>query len=144
MEARGVDPTPIMPTVLDQTAALQQLADLWEEDAERQRRYSPGNQSADYLTKCAADVRRIIDEASPEWVPIRTVRATTGQTMDWLRKRCADLQAEGLARKSPSGRWEIALEAAVSMPRRRERPALDPSVDLDELARVLGREEARG
>lgn len=133
-----------MPTVLDQTNALQQLAELWEQHAQSERRYDPDAPKANVLDRCAADIRRIIDEASPEWVPIRTVHLTTGQSMAWLRRRCDELQAEGRARKGRGGRWEIALDAAVELPRRRERPALDPSDDLDTLARMLGREEARG
>lgn len=129
-----------MSTVLDQTSALKGLAELWEEHAEAQRRYDADDPKAKTLRQCAADVRRILGEMTPEWVPIRTVHATTGQTMGSLRRRCEDLAREGRARKGIGGRWEMALDAALGIPVRKERVRIGPDVDIDSLARLLGRE----
>lgn len=130
-----------MPTVLDQTSALKDLAALWEEHAQVQRRYNRDDPKAETLERCAEDIRRILGETTPEWLPIRTVQATTGQTMGALRRRCEELAQEGRARKGGGGRWEMTLDAALEIPVRKDRVRITPDIDLDTLARVLGREE---
>lgn len=118
-----------MSTVLDQTSALVELAELWEGDATSQKRYDPDDPRAKVLAQCASDLKRIIGEASPEWVPIRVVQATTGQSASALRRKCEELSSEGRARKA-GNRWEIRLDAALEIPvregGRREVPAGDP------------------
>ncbi len=130
-----------MATVLDQTTALKELAELWEEDAAAHRRYDVDDPKAKLLERCADDVRRVLGENTPEWVPIRTVHATTGRSLPALRRRCEDLERQGRARKMRGGRWEIALEAALEIPVIRERTAIGPGMDMGALARMYGRRE---
>lgn len=129
-----------MSTVLDQTSALKGLASLWEEHAEVQRRYNRDDPKAQTLARCAEDVRRILGETTPEWVPIRTVHATTGQSLTTLRRRCEELVHLGQARKGPGGRWVMALAAALDVPVRSDRLQIDGKQDLHQLARILGRD----
>ncbi|MDH5761045.1 MAG: hypothetical protein OEZ65_15890 [Gemmatimonadota bacterium] len=130
-------------TVLDLTSALGGLVEIWENDAESQRRYDPEDPKAKTLQKCVSDLRRILGTATPEWVPIRTVHAATGQSLPHLRKLCEDLEPQGRARKRGSGRssrWEMTLDAALEVPARRERIDTSSAENLDDLAKILGRD----
>lgn len=129
-----------MSTVLDQTEGLLELADIWEGDAEAQTRYDPNDPKAKVLARCAADLRRIVGEQAPEWVPIATVRAATGRSLKYLRARCEALVDRGHARQCPNGRWEMALEAALTVPKRSGSIDLSGATDMDDLARMLGRD----
>lgn len=115
-----------MNTVLDQTSALVELAQLWEGDAKSQTRYDPDDPRAKVLARCASDLKRILGDVSPEWIPVRIVQATTGQSPSSIRRRCEELASEGRARKV-GNRWEIRLDAALEIPirdgSRREVPA---------------------
>ena len=127
-------------TVLDQTTALLELAKLWEGDAAAHTRYNATDPAAKVLSKCAADVRKLAGEVAPEWVPLSTVRQTSGRSEKALRAICEDLKKKGLARKK-SGKWEIALAAALQIPRVSESIDLTQIKDIDEMARLLGQEE---
>lgn len=128
-----------MSTVLDQTSALVELAELWEGDAKSQTRYDPDDPRAKVLAQCASDLKRIIGEVSPEWLPIRIVQATTGQSASALRRKCEDLSSEGRARKV-GGRWEIRLDAALDIPvREGGRPEVPAGGDPRTVARVIVR-----
>lgn len=128
-----------MSTVLDQTTALSELAELWEEHADAQVRYDPQDPKAKTLARCAADLRKILGDHTPEWVSIGMVAKTTGRSLSTLRRRCPELAAEGRARKR-GGRWEIALEAALELPRVGTSVDLNDAEDLDSLARLLGQD----
>ncbi|MEM7416819.1 MAG: hypothetical protein AAF389_15035 [Gemmatimonadota bacterium] len=126
--------------VLDQTSALLELAGLWEGDAEAHTRYDPDDPAARVLSKCASDLRGLLGDKTPEWVPLSTVRATSGRSDKALRSICEDLRSKGLARKNEAGHWELSLFAAIRIPKNTERLDLSDIADPDELARVLGRD----
>lgn len=128
-----------MSTVLDQTTAAMELADLWESDAERVAHYDADDPTARVLKRCSEDLRRVLGEMAPEWVPIRTVHATTGRSLASLRRIAEELTSEGKARKR-RGRWEIALDAALGIRARRDRVDVSGVDDPGQLARMLGRD----
>lgn len=126
--------------ILGQNDALRELARLWEEDAGRVRKYDPADPKARVLTVCAEELRRVLGETAPEWVSIGAVQQWTGWTRQTLRKTCRqELGPRQEARKGPHGEWEIALHVALSWPKRGGGSVGDVT-DLDELARLVGRE----
>lgn len=128
--------------ILAAADALAELARTWEDDARVHRRYNPADPAADLLERVAADLRRVLGETAPQWVPLASVAQWTGWSRPTLRKRCRDeLAPRGMARKVGAGEWEVAMEAAVQWPRTRRRVDVSRVEDLAELARIMGREE---
>lgn len=111
----------------------------WREDAERFDRYTPNGPVAETLRRCAQDLRQVLDEHEPTWVPIRDVAAATGRSLASLRAICRELEDAGGSRKGRRG-WELSLTEAQRIQPCRRSVAIAAGEDLDALARRLGRE----
>lgn len=118
--------------------AFRKLAGIWEDDAERIVRYDPEDPKARVLEACAEEVRRVLGETQPEWVPLSSVQSWTQWSRQTLQRRCRDeLEPAGLAKKE-RGHWHVAVDVALDWPVR-PRHAADEPQDLRELARLVGR-----
>jgi len=124
--------------MLELLESLKVRAKSWQCDADRMDRYAEGPVSRT-LRVCAQDLLAIVEEHQPTWVSIRDVRATTGQSLQSLRRRCQEFEDLGLARKARRG-WEMSLIAAQEIPKRGEPVILGAGESLEDLARRLGRD----
>lgn len=116
-----------------------ELAEIYEDQAEIIERFDPNDPKARVLRQVAEDIREGTEARSSEWVPLPKLEERTGWSLPTLRRRARSLEKKGLARKNPAGQWEIKRDAARQIPTKDERPDLE-GMELDEMARVLGRE----
>lgn len=127
--------------------ALEQLEEIWREDAARMRAYNPDAVGARHLEACADAIRKTIEERGPEWIPLGTVRAATGWADGTLRKRFRELAQEQvrgtqtpLARLAP--RWELHVSALeLIRPKPRAGANLTDADTIQEMARRLAGDE---
>jgi len=125
--------------VLEMSSAAAELADLWEQLAQGIRRYSSdSNPTAETLEKCAAELRRVAEEHTPEWVPLSVVQQATDMPRTTLMRHCERLLADNEARKVGE-RWEITTAAALKLTGKAPTPVLEADDDLRTMARKLGR-----
>ncbi len=133
-----------MSDILTQNEGSLGIAETWEKQAALFEEFNPESETARTLRKCAATLRRFVDETAPDEVPLAVIRERTGWSEQYLQQRAQDLQLEGKARKGSDGSWRVARSAALSIPvKRGHRVSLDGVHDLDQLAdRILDAQSA--
>ncbi|MEZ4414630.1 MAG: hypothetical protein R3E10_02675 [Gemmatimonadota bacterium] len=123
--------------------AMMELTDAWAADATRLRKYGSG--SAEVLDRCRVELRRILDDTAPTWIPLSTVQARTGWARKTLRRRFAELAGEvvpgtttPLARMAP--RWELHVSALERIGRKPGTAPVLGDDSIDQLAERLAQD----
>lgn len=98
--------------------------------------------TADTMRTMADEYERAVKDTIPEWWTLGMVRQAKPWSYKWLRRRCVDMESEGRARKSDTGRWEMRWDAVLELgnPQARLDPIQVAGEDLEALAEKLAAE----
>lgn len=97
------------------------LAEVWEDDAKRIRRYRPDAPDAEVLVKCAEEVREVIAKSRPTEVSLPDIRTRTGWSMGALRKWAREKWSPAGTARHTGGRWMVSYATAMGVPVKRDR-----------------------